>query len=464
MEKNLIKIDNLILGAGPTGLGAAYRFNELGESNFLVIDKNDTPGGLSRSFLDENGFTWDIGGHVQFSHYKYFDNAMLNAIPKNEWNNIDREAWVWLYDRFVPYPFQNNIRLLPKEVLKECLNGLINLDNKKIENFEDWIVNTFGIGIAKHFLLPYNYKVWAFHPHKLNYSWVGERVAKVDLIKIINNILDEKDDKSWGPNNKFSFPKFGGTGRIWENISNIIGLDKIKLSQEILEIDYKNNLVKTSNAIYEYKKLLNTIPLNILNKLLTPSIPAIDSLTSELLYSSSHIIGIGLKGKIPEILKTKSWMYFPESNCPFYRVTVFSNYSKNNVPSDEFWSLMTETSESEDKPVSSKEIINQTIEGLRNTKLLDKSNIIVSKWYFKAELGYPTPSLNRDELLDKIFAELKKIDIDSRGRFGAWKYEVSNQDHSFMQGVEWVNKIKFGIPEITIFFPNTANSNWGRND
>jgi len=45
-------------------------------------------------------------------------------------------------------------------------------------------------------------------------------------------------------------------------------------------------------------------------------------------------------------------MYFPEDNCPFYRVTVFSNYSPNNVPDIKtHWSLMAEVSESPHKPV-----------------------------------------------------------------------------------------------------------------
>jgi protoporphyrinogen oxidase len=464
MEKNMIEIDYMILGAGPTGLGAAYRLNELGENNILVIDKNDKPGGLSRSFVDENGFIWDIGGHVQFSHYDYFDKAMHAAIPANEWNMIDREAWVWLYDRFVPYPFQNNIRILPKEALKDCLEGLINIEKKEVKNFEDWIHTSFGKGIANHFLLPYNYKVWAFAPKGLNYSWVGERVAKVDLMKILTNILDQRDEKSWGPNNKFAFPKNGGTGRIWENISEIIGLNRIKLNEEILEINYIDKIVRTNKSTYRYKSILSTLPLNSLGKLIYPINNDLEKFTKNLKYSSSHIVGIGLKGDIPDSLKTKSWMYFPESNCPFYRTTVFSNYSKNNVPGAEYWSLMTETSESTDKPVDEEKIVNDTIEGLLNTRLILDKNQVVSKWYFKANLGYPTPYLNRDDDLKSIFDELKKMNIDSRGRFGAWKYEVSNQDHSFMQGVEWVNKVKFEIPETTLFFPNTANSNWGRND
>ena len=47
--------------------------------------------------------------------------------------------------------------------------------------------------------------------------------------------------------------------------------------------------------------------------------------------SSSHIVGIGLRGQCPHGLKC--WLYFPEDNCPFYRTTDFSHYAPKNCPS-----------------------------------------------------------------------------------------------------------------------------------
>jgi len=72
----------LILGGGPAGLGAAWRLNELGYSDWQLLEANDYAGGLASSFRDKQGFFWDIGGHVQFSHYDYFDALMHKLIPK----------------------------------------------------------------------------------------------------------------------------------------------------------------------------------------------------------------------------------------------------------------------------------------------------------------------------------------------------------------------------------------------
>jgi hypothetical protein len=54
--------------------------------------------------------------------------------------------------------------------------------------------------------------VWAYPVERLWAGWVGERVAVVDLARVAENILLERDDVSWGPNNTFQFPKHGGTG------------------------------------------------------------------------------------------------------------------------------------------------------------------------------------------------------------------------------------------------------------
>ena len=156
-------IKHLIIGAGPSGLGAAYRLKELGETEFHILERSDHVGGLAASFCDSQGFTWDIGGHVQFSHYKYFDELMLKALSKENWLHHQRESWAWLENRFVPYPVQSNIRYLSKESLWKCLDGLVTLyqspSKNKPANFKEWIESTFGIGLAEIFMLPYNYKV-----------------------------------------------------------------------------------------------------------------------------------------------------------------------------------------------------------------------------------------------------------------------------------------------------------------
>ncbi|MBF0099385.1 MAG: FAD-dependent oxidoreductase [Desulfobacterales bacterium] len=453
----------LILGGGPCGLGAAFRLSELQHQDWKLFEKNNYWGGLSTSFTDHEGFVWDVGGHVLFSHYPYFDNVMVTVLnPKDEWLYHEREAWIYMQDRFIPYPIQNNIRHLPKDIFWECLQGIIQVNcnptNKKPENFSEWVDACFGKGLTHWFLRPYNLKVWAHPLESMDWKWVGDRVSVVNLERVMNHYIYEKDDISWGPNSTFRFPRYHGTGAIWNLLANQLPQDKLFLNHEVKYISTKHKTVTFTNGHVEYfDYLLSTIPITVLIQLSDIHNTALPS--SSLLYSSTHIVGLGLKGNPPDHLQTKCWMYFPEDNCPFYRVTVFSNYSPNNVPDiSTQWSLMCEVSESEYKKVNHHDVISDVIQGAINTGLISSRNQIHHTWYHFVEKGYPTPSLNRNESLLPLLNSLASMNIYSRGRFGAWRYEVGNMDHSFMQGVEFINMVTHGTDELTLWYPEIVNS------
>src|SRR5262245_1420538 len=167
----------LIIGAGPTGIGAAYRLKELGYTNFLLVEAADHAGGLASSFVDDRGFTWDVGGHVLFSHYDYFDDAMRDALGEADWLHHERESWVWIANRFVPNPFQNNLRYLPADLMLKAVRGLAARPPRvpsPTQDFATWILQTFGEGIRDIFMAPYNLKVWAYPLERLSAGWVGE--------------------------------------------------------------------------------------------------------------------------------------------------------------------------------------------------------------------------------------------------------------------------------------------------
>lgn len=151
-------------------------------------------------------------------------------------------------------------------------------------------------------------------------------------------------------------------------------------------------------------------------------------------------------------------MYFPEDDSPFYRATIFSNYSPYNQPDDHtrlktlqlangnkpdsdvaapgpYWSIMLEVSESTMKPVNNDTMLADCIQGLINTEMLMPEDEIVSTYHRRFDHGYPTPSLERDGVLKKLIPALEAKDIYSRGRFGGWKYEVGNQDQLVQPGV-----------------------------
>ena len=442
----------VIIGAGPTGLGAAHRLKELGEHDFCVLEANAYPGGLAASFKDKQGFTWDIGGHVVFSHYPYFD-ALLDTLLGSDYNEHMRICRIRMAERWTPYPFQNNIRHLPKETQWDCVEGLLpgRRPTETPSNFSEWIQCVFGSGLAKHFMNPYNFKVWATPLEQMSYTWIGERVSVIDLESVLRNVIFDQDNVSWGPNNTFRFPGHGGTGAIYNKLADSLG-DRVYLETPAVRIDLARQVVSsTAEREFSYDYLLNTGPLDLLTgKLIQPETSSLHEAAGWLTHNSVFISGVGAASVRED---DTCWMYFPESNCPFYRVTNFHNYSAANVPNSKTMrALMSETSHSAHKQENLSELPGASLQGLVDTGLLSKQdyeNNILSTWDFNAEYAYPIPTIKRDQALKRLHDWLRPLNIYSRGRFGGWKYEVGNMDHSLMQGVEWAEHLLLGKPETT---------------
>ncbi len=433
----------LISGAGPTGLGAGHRLRELGERDFLILERNDYVGGLSASFTDAAGFTWDVGGHVLFSHFEYYDRLVEQALG-GAFLEHQRIAAVRIAGGWTPYPFQNNIRTLPRELQWECVQGLLP-GRRRMEaptNFGEWIDHIFGPGIGRLFMRPYNFKVWAAPPEHLDFHWIGERVSVVNLERTLENLILDRPDVGWGPNNVFRFPLNGGTGQIFRAIAAGIA-PHIRTGQEIVSIDAAARTVRTRQGQdYTYDHLLSTGPLDrlVLDQLREPPSALVEAARS-LEHNGVYVAGVGVDGVRED---PTCWMYFPEDDCPYYRLTNFHNYSPNNAARPGLQrALMAETSFSRFKPEDSSRLMDRTIDGLAATGMIgpDERAKVLSRWEMTVDYGYPVPTLGRDAALRTLIPALESREIFSRGRFGGWKYEVSNMDHSVMQGVQWAERM-----------------------
>jgi protoporphyrinogen oxidase len=438
----------VILGAGPTGLGVAYELRKLDYKNWQIYEKNDYIGGLSASFRDEKGFTWDIGGHVIFSNNDRF-NQLVDSLLGNEILTFSRESWIWLKDSFIKYPFQNNFHLHPdKGIVLECVSGLLDNLNKKdpYKNFEEWIYCSFGKGIAKYFMIPYNNKVWACPLKKMDYNWISERVSIIDVHGILKNIIYQRDDSDWGPNSTFRYPLIGGIYSLFNKFLPYTD-GHLHLNKEVARIlpNRKEIIFKDGEKV-SYDILISTIPLNELIKKMEGKPVGIGKANEKFLWNGGYIVGIGVKKPCPS---KKNWMYFPQDDSPFYRVTYLSNYSPNMTPKGDYFSFLAESSYSKYKAVSRDTIIEETIQGLVNSKLITEEDrsLIVSTYIIDAPYSFPVPFLGRDKVLKEVQTFLMKNGIFSRGRFGGWKYEIGNMDHSVIQGMEVVDRILLGKEE-----------------
>jgi protoporphyrinogen oxidase len=442
----------VIIGGGPTGLGAAYRLHELGYESWVLYEKTDYLGGHSSSHVDEHGFVWDEGGHVIFSHYPYFDKLVDEMLGKEE-NQLVRESWIVKGESWIPYPFQNNLRYLPKPVQVSCLLGAAraaaNNGSANPANFREWILATFGDGIAEQFMFPYNSKVWTTPLEQMSKSWMAERVSVVDFRRLLENVLYERDDAGWGPNSKFKFPRYGGTGEIYRRMAKLFP-EKIKTEKRLAAVDDVQRRVSFADGSGDsYDVLISTTPLDLLTHMLESKEARLLDAAADLHHNNLLVIGLGLEKKIET---GKCWIYFADPDMPCYRATYFSHYSPFNVPggdTERYSSLMCEVSYKVDETPDPAQVTDQVIAGLVRAGMLEESDRsrIISRYHRCVPYSYPIPTLARDRALSILQPAMMQKEIYSRGRFGAWRYEIGNMDHSVMMGVEAVNRILAGQNE-----------------
>ena len=437
----------VIIGGGPCGLGCGRELTRLGHDNWKLFEKADHAGGHASSVVDPQGFTWDLGGHVVFSHYGEFDKILEEEMGEDVYHH-ERSSYIRFDDRWVPYPFQNNLRHLPPEVAYDCVTGLIAAPGGDPRmDFATWMRAVFGEGITKHFMEPYNFKVWATPAEQMAAQWIGERVSVVDYKKAVRTIIFEEDDAAWGPNNLFMFPASGGTGEIYRRLATRLG-DHAVFDREVAEIDPREKNVSFSDGSREeFDALVSTMPLDRLVQSITGCPDRLRAAAEDLEHNGVYMVGIGYETPLKD---DKSWMYFPQDHAPFYRATNFAKYSPANVPDADtarYCAYMTEISNSPHKPEPRDGIEERVETGLRAAGVIGGRPEVASMHVEYIEYAYPVPTLKRDKALATIQPWLLEHDIYSRGRFGSWKYEIGNMDHAVKMGIDAARLLVNDTPE-----------------
>jgi protoporphyrinogen oxidase len=436
-----------IIGAGPCGLACARELDRLGFDRWRVFEREPTAGGHAGSVVDPEGFTWDLGGHVVFSHFGEFD-ALLDEIMGEDVHEHERSSFVRLGDAHVPYPFQNNLRYLPPELTLECLLGLASAPGAASDgDFGAWMAATFGAGITRIFMRPYNLKVWATPPERMSATWIAERVSVVDFDRALRSVLLREDDLGWGPNNTFKFPKRGGTGEIYRRLASQLG-ERVVLGRELRQVDpARRRLRFVDGTEEEYGSLVSTMPIDLLVGATTGAPSDVRAAADALVHTGVSIVGVGYETPVAEAW---SWMYFPDSDVPFYRVTNFGKYAPANVRDGDIArhsSFLTETSYSAHRPKEDSRLEERVVEGLARLGIPSREAPLASVHRIDAEYAYPVPTRERDRALRTIHPWLLELGIYSRGRFGSWRYELGNMDHAVKMGIDVARLIVEGRSE-----------------
>ena len=170
---NQTNCDILIIGAGITGLSLA---SFLDTNDYLIVEKDSEVGGYCKTTI-RNGFVWDYSGHFfHFNNQEIKDYVLENI--ECDVVTVNKKSHIYYKDRYIDFPFQNNIDQLPTDEFVECLHDLRNAENGEVNTFTDFVKNTLGESICDKFIIPYNQKLYACDLNNLDYDAMGRFFPK----------------------------------------------------------------------------------------------------------------------------------------------------------------------------------------------------------------------------------------------------------------------------------------------
>jgi hypothetical protein len=140
-------------------------------------------------------------------------------------------------------------------------------------------------------------------------QWLGERVAAPDVKTVTRNVILNKVAGGWGPNATFRFPARDGTGGIWIAVSNTLPEEKKRYGKkgEVTKIDAEKKIVTLKDGTtIGYDKLINTMAVDHLVEKMGNQ--ELVKLSKGLYYSSTHVVGVGIRGARPERIGDKCWV------------------------------------------------------------------------------------------------------------------------------------------------------------
>lgn len=426
----------VIIGAGLTGLSVAYHLEKMGFSDYEIFEKEERPGGLIKT-EEKNGFLFDCAGHLLHLN-KDYTKRLFNKFLREKFILHERKAGVFLKNRITDYPFQANLYNIPLDIVKECLIGFVkNRDTSHILyrntntsfskkygkcpyflSFYDWILENFGDGFAKHFFVPYNTKLFKTDLRKLTCNWAKKFIPIPTLNEVINGAFKEQD-KKYGYSSFFYYPKSGGISKLLDFF--LMDIKKINLSNEVKRINLREKYIQTKNSqkAVKFDVIVSTIPIPELIKVLYPEDKKIITLADKLNYISVLNLNFGI---YHPLVTSKHWLYFPEKDKVFYRVGFPSNVSGAVAP-DGMSSISVEVSYTAGKyKINRDELIKKTKEQLVQIGFLKNKKNIIVELPLDIKYAYAVFDKTREKAIGEILDYLRKNNIFSIGRYGAWEY------------------------------------------
>ena len=379
----------VVIGAGPSGLAFAVRLMQRGEKDFVVLESEDSAGGLCRS-EEVDGSPLEIsGGHFLDVNRREVLDMISLFMPLGEWDLYKRQTRIFIHGREIGSPVESFVWQMPEEVQERYLRDIAEAGGNNgapmPEKFVDWIYWKLGKSIAEDYMLPYNRKLFGENLDMLGTYWL-EKLPSVSYEETLRSCREKRFFGKQPAHAQFFYPKKHGYGEVWRRMGVALG-DRLRLGEKAEHLDCAG---RTVNGKYEADCIVNTAPWASFGELSGISERAADVVRG-LMYSSVDV------DYFAENLNTEAqWIYYPDPKLSYHRILVRHNFCSG---ARGYW---TETNSMRAKPLAGG--------AFRHT----------------TKYAYPLNTIGKNEAMAELLGELKRSKVYGLGRWGEWQHYNSD--------------------------------------
>ena len=404
----------VILGGGLTGISAAIHMRQ----PWVLFEREAQLGGLAVT-RERDGHFFDRTGHWLHLRDPGMKQLVGETLP-GQMVEVERRARIFSYGATTLYPFQANLFGLPPEVVKECLLGVIEAKlqppGDEPKHFEEYCLRHFGRGISKHFMIPYNERLWGVSPREITAAWCSRFVPLPNLEQVVAGAVGANAG-TLGYNATFSYPKRGGIQTFAAALASRLDPAHVHKRTSLDQLDYQRREVVIGGERMPYAAVVSTLPLPELLKRM-PGLPKpIETRASQLRCTTLRYLDLATRTR-PRA--DWHWVYVPEARFPFYRVGIYSNAVAAMAPAGG-GSFYVELA---DRGPVTEAAVRASAQGLAEMGAIASPDDVLFADAREIDYAYVVFDDNYYAATSEIFAFLENHGVFSRGRYGSWTYNA----------------------------------------
>lgn len=419
----------VVLGTGMAGFGAAHRLHAEGVAP-VMYDKNAYYGGHTASFRYESGFLFDVGPHISFTKDPRIQNLFADSVDQQyetiqiNLNNYWRGYWPL-------HPVQLHLHGLPDDVVVKVISDFVEehqRPERAINNYEDWLLTSFGRTFAESFPMQYTRKYHTTPAANMSTDWLGPRIYRPSLEEVLRGAISAS-----APHvhyiTHFRYPRNGG---FMSYLKKFVPLGNLRLNHELVSIDPRAKKLNFSNGfVTNYDSLVSSVALPDLIRMIKGAPEDVVDAAGRLACSTVVLVNIGVNR---EDLSSAHMTYFYDEDICFTRIGFPHMLSATNAPPGT-GNIQAEVYFSEKyKPFSGSpsDCIEPVIKDLQRCGVLREEDRILYSGAMMLRYANIIFDLERSAALKTVHGYLDDIGIAYCGRYGDWGYMWT--DESFKSG------------------------------